>query len=173
MCISDWSVSQPFVTWFFPPIEIPCISLIEKSGDIKKLSLLTATFYCNKSNSKSQHDFDFKKWNISRVLMIPVSSTTPCYLYPLTVFSKLHDFCIVLSWVLHVIYNESKNFSIIHLKYMYLYTLVYLGHYNSLTWYWPAGEKTRGRMLVSQRMTLTVRSVDSLSDSMIWHTKYR
>lgn len=54
--------------------------------------------------------------------MIPESSTTPCYLYPLTVFSKLHDFCIVLSWVLHVIYNESKKFSIIHLKYMYLYT---------------------------------------------------
>lgn len=53
--------------------------------------------------------FDFKKWNISRVSMIPVSSTTPCYLYPLTVFSKLHDFCIVLSWVLHVIYNESKK----------------------------------------------------------------
>lgn len=42
--------------------------------------------------------------------MIPVSSTTPCYFYPLTIFSKLHDFCIVLSWVLHVIYNESKQF---------------------------------------------------------------
>lgn len=54
---------------------------------------------------------DFKTWTVSSVWLICLSSTTPCYLYPLTIFSKLHYFCIILFWILHVIYNESKIFN--------------------------------------------------------------